>query len=154
AVEAFVQKGDAGFWAMAAQLWKLQPTGLTREAIERGAGEIGLNVPKLQAAIDAGTHRAAVEADKKIAESLRISGTPAFAINDYFLGGAQPLAKFKRLVDKALGPKVPPTPESLHGANKPSTPPPSAAAPSGAPASPPSAPAGVRMGAKHIMIMF
>ncbi len=33
-----------------------------------------------------------------------ISGTPAFAINDYYVSGAQPLSKFKRIVEKALGP--------------------------------------------------
>jgi protein-disulfide isomerase len=32
-----------------------------------------------------------------------MSGTPAFVINGYFIGGAQPFAKFKKIIDKALG---------------------------------------------------
>jgi protein-disulfide isomerase len=141
AVEAFRQKGDAGFWAMAERLWEDQSdTGLSRPEIERKAAEIGLDVPRLKGALDAGTHRAAVAADSAIADQLKITGTPSFAINDYYLGGAQPLSKLKRLVAKALGPREPPTPESLHGASK---------APSQ-----PSAAAGAVFGAKHIVIMF
>ncbi|WP_437744014.1 thioredoxin domain-containing protein [Sorangium sp. So ce1504] len=159
-IEAFRQKGDAGFWAMAQRLWEdPSENGLGREALERHAAAIGLDVAKFGAALDSGAHRAAVEADRKLAERLHITGTPSFAINDYFLAGAQPTAHFKRLVDRALGPHDPPTKESLHGAGKPAAQPgaaqpapaqPGAAQP--APAQPP-ATAG-QMGAKHLLIMY
>ncbi|WP_437578039.1 thioredoxin domain-containing protein [Sorangium sp. So ce887] len=144
-IEAFRQKGDAGFWALAQRLWEDQSeSGLGRAALERHAAAIGLDVAKLRAALDSGAHRAAVEADRKLAERLHITGAPSFAINDYFLGGAQGTARFRRLVDLALGPHVPPTMESLHGASKPATQP-AAAQPSAAPG---------LMGAKHLVIMY
>lgn len=154
-VEAFRQKGEAGFWAMAQRLWEHQSEGLSREALERHAAAIGLDVAKLGAALDSGAHRAAVEADSKLAASLHITGTPSFAINDYFLSGAQPVARFKRLVDRALGPREPPTKESLHGAKpaaaQPAAAQPAAAQPTAAP-QPPMTPA--LMGAKHLLVMY
>ncbi|WP_437781481.1 thioredoxin domain-containing protein [Sorangium sp. So ce1097] len=144
-VEAFRQKGEAGFWAMAQRLWDHQSEGLSREALERHAAAIGLDVAKLGAALDSGAHRAAVEADSKLAASLHITGTPSFAINDYFLSGAQSASRFKRLVDRALGPREPPTKESLHGAKR-------AAAPPAAAPQPPVTPG--LMGAKHLLVMY
>ncbi|WP_437623596.1 thioredoxin domain-containing protein [Sorangium sp. So ce1151] len=154
-VEAFRQKGDAGFWAMAQRLWEDQSeAGLSREALERHAAAIGLDVAKLVAALDSRAHRAAVEADQKLAASLHIKGTPSFAINDYFVDGEQPAARFKRLVARALGPHEPPTTESLHGAQKPAAQPstaqPSTAQPS---AAQPAAAPGF-LGAKHLLIMY
>ncbi|WP_437906878.1 thioredoxin domain-containing protein [Sorangium sp. So ce327] len=174
-IEAFRQKGEAGFWAMAQRLWEDQSeSGLGREALENHAAAIGLDVAKFRAALDSGAHRAAVEADLKLAERLHITGTPSFAINDYFLGGAQPTAHFKRLVDRALGPHDPPTKESLHGAGKPAAQPgaaqptpaqpgaaqPGAAQPGAAQpgaAQPPPAQGALipgMLGAKHLLIMY
>ncbi|WP_437531460.1 thioredoxin domain-containing protein [Sorangium sp. So ce726] len=164
-IEAFRQKGEAGFWAMAQRLWEdPSESGLGRGALEGHAAAIGLDVAKFRAALDSGAHRAAVEADQKLAERLHITGTPSFAINDYFLGGAQPITHFKRLVDRALGPHDPPKKESLHGAGKPAagaaqpTPAqPSAAQPTPGAAQPVPAqsPATVgQMGAKHLLIMY
>ncbi|WP_441289077.1 DsbA family protein [Sorangium sp. KYC3313] len=136
-IEAFRQKGEAGFWAMAQRLWEdPSENGLGRAALERHAAAIGLDVAKFRAALDSGAHRAAVEADRKLAERLHITGTPSFAINDYFVSGAQGTMRFKRLVDRALGPHDPPTKESLHGAGKPAAQP-GAAQPT--PAQPPAA---------------
>ncbi|WP_437734837.1 thioredoxin domain-containing protein [Sorangium sp. So ce1335] len=150
-VEAFRQKGEAGFWAMAQRLWEDQSeSGLGREALERHAAAIGLDVAKLGAALDSGAHRAAVEADSKLAASLHITGTPSFAINDYFLSGAQSASRFKRLVDRALGPREPPTKESLHGA-QPAAAQPAAAQPAAAP-QPPTTPG--LLGAKHLLVMY
>lgn len=146
AVEAYQQKGDAGFWAMAERLWEDQSdTGLSRPEIERKAAAIGLDMAKLRNALDTGAHRAAVEAEAALADQLHITGTPSFAINDYYLGGAQPLSTFKKLVEKALGPYEPPTPEALHGAAKAQ---PQPAAPQ------PAAATGTMFGAKHLLIMY
>ncbi|WP_437984159.1 thioredoxin domain-containing protein [Sorangium sp. So ce117] len=164
-IEAFRQKGEAGFWAMAQRLWEdPSESGLGRGALEGHAAAIGLDVAKFRAALDSGAHRAAVEADQKLAERLHITGTPSFAINDYFLGGAQPITHFKRLVARALGPHDPPTKESLHGASKPAVQPaaaqpapaqPGAARPGAAQPTPAQPPAAVgQMGAKHLLIMY
>jgi len=157
-VEAFRQRGDAGFWAMADSFFKEQENGpLSRDKIEKCAAAVGLDMAKLKAALDAGTHRATVEAEATLAHNLGISGTPAFAINDYYLSGAQSLRSYKRLVDKALGPHEPIAPGSLHSQRRAVAPSP---APSGvAPSPSPSAQAApsatqALFGAKHLLIMY
>ena len=102
--EAFKQKGSDGFWKMHDLLFKNQKTegGLKREALDKYAGEIGLDASKFKAALDSGTHKAVVEADKKAAQDAGIQGTPGFIINGYFINGAQPYPKFKKVIDRAL----------------------------------------------------
>jgi protein-disulfide isomerase len=43
-----------------------------------------------------------VEADQKLADQLAINGTPSFVINGRLLMGAQPIARFKSVVDEEL----------------------------------------------------
>ena len=102
--EALRQKGNAGFWRLHALLLEHQgaPGGLARPALERYAGEAGLDLPKFRDALDQGRHKAAVAADAKASDDAGITGTPAFVINGYYLSGAQPYARFKRLIDRAL----------------------------------------------------
>jgi protein-disulfide isomerase len=104
AIEAHRQKGDAGFWKMHGLLFEAQatPDGLKRQALEKHAAAVGLDIAKFKAALDSGAHTAQVEQDKKIAEAAKIGGTPAFVINGYFLSGAQPFAKFRKVIDRAL----------------------------------------------------
>jgi protein-disulfide isomerase len=103
AMEAFAQKGATGFWKMHDLLLSdTTASNLDRPALERHAASLGLDARRFAAALDAGTHRAAVEADAKVAASAGIRGTPGFVVNGYFVSGAQPLAKFKKLVRRAL----------------------------------------------------
>ena len=106
ALEVHAQQGDAGFWKMHDLLFK-DPSSqnLDRAGLERHAASLGLDLAKFRAALDAGTHRAAVDADKKIAEAAGINGTPTFVINGILVIGAQPLATFKKAVKQALGAK-------------------------------------------------
>ncbi|MDC0743822.1 thioredoxin domain-containing protein [Polyangium mundeleinium] len=164
-VEAFRQKGEAGFWAFSARLWEDQTEqGLSRPAIERKAAEAGLDVAKLSAALDARTHWKVVQADLELAERLKITGTPAFVINDYFVGNAQPLRNFKRIVTRALKPNEPIASGTLKAdARQPvplvaTSPPPLSPPPSPSPAPPAPAasavtPAG-HLGAKHLIVMY
>jgi protein-disulfide isomerase len=102
-LEAFRQKGDAGFWKMHERLFKDQSSaGLDRAALDQHAAAVGLDAAKFAAALDSGAHKATVERDLKIAEAAGISATPACVINGYFISGAQPLAKFRKLIDRAL----------------------------------------------------
>jgi protein-disulfide isomerase len=108
--EAFVQKGNDGFTKMRELIFKHQgdPDGLKRPQLESYAAQAGLDPAALGKALDAGTHKAAIDADKKAASAAGISGTPAFVVGPYSLSGAQPLAKFKKLVDRVLAePSVP-----------------------------------------------
>ncbi|MRG93639.1 thioredoxin domain-containing protein [Polyangium spumosum] len=157
AVEAFRQKGEAGFWAFSAKLWEAQSQGLDRAVIEQMAAEVGLDVPKLSAALDTRAHWKVVQADVELAGRLKISGTPGFVINDYFLSGAQPLHAFQRYVNKALKRELI-APDLLKAdARQPvalvaTVPPPFGTSPSSAPA--PGAVAQVRLGAKHLLVMY
>ncbi|HEU4412676.1 MAG TPA: thioredoxin domain-containing protein [Polyangiaceae bacterium] len=104
AVEMYKQKGNDGFWKFHDRLFDEQQAegGLERPALERYAAELGADLAKFRQALDERTHKAAVEADSKLADDADLGGTPAFVINGYFLGGAQPLPKFKKLIDRAL----------------------------------------------------
>lgn len=107
AMEAYQQKGSAGFFAMYELLFagQGQQGGLERPALEGYAAQLGLDLMKLRDALDHQTHKAVIDADAKIAEDAGMSGTPAFVINGYYVSGAQPLAKFKKVVRQALSGK-------------------------------------------------
>jgi protein-disulfide isomerase len=100
-VEAFKQKGSAGFWAMHDLLFEDQ-SNLDRASLEQKAATVGLDRARFAAALDGRAHRAAVEADGKVADAAGLTGTPAFVINGYVVKGAQPLHVFKRMVKLAL----------------------------------------------------
>ncbi|MFO0679666.1 MAG: thioredoxin domain-containing protein [Polyangiaceae bacterium] len=103
-VEAFKQKGSDGFWKMHKLLFDHQKDqdGLKREKLDSYAKEIGLDMGKFKTALDTQAHKAAVEADAKAGNEAGISGTPAFVVGNYFVSGAQPFPKFKKLIDRAL----------------------------------------------------
>ncbi|MEO5727838.1 MAG: thioredoxin domain-containing protein [Byssovorax sp.] len=103
--EAYAQKGNVGFWKMHGLLFEKQGSGpevLQRPALESYAETLGLDMPKFKKALDANTHKAFVDSESAVADKAGISGTPAFVINGYFISGAQPFAKFKKIIDKAL----------------------------------------------------
>ena len=99
--EALKQKGSDGFWKMHKIMFENQQK-LAREDLEGYAKTIGLDMDKFKAALDSHVHKAAVDADDKVGTDLGISGTPAFLINGYYVSGAQPFPKFKKLIDKAM----------------------------------------------------
>ncbi|MDI1481770.1 thioredoxin domain-containing protein [Polyangium sp. y55x31] len=101
AMEAYKQKGNDAFWKMHDAFFQDQ-TQLDRASIERTATALGLDVQKVLAAIDGQTYKALIDADIKAGEDVGITGTPAFVINGYLVSGAQPLGKFKKVVDLAL----------------------------------------------------
>ena len=100
--EALAQKGQDGFWKMHDKLFANQQH-LKRGDLDDYASELQ---PRHQ-----GSRRArstprrtkrSIDGDDRIGTDIGISGTPAFLINSYYLSGAQPLPKFKKLIDKAL----------------------------------------------------
>ncbi|WP_394843458.1 thioredoxin domain-containing protein [Pendulispora brunnea] len=104
AQEAFKQKGSEAFWKMHDLLFENQGTegGLKREALDKYAQQIGLDMAKFKLALDNQVHKAEVDADMKVANDAGINGTPAFIINGYYVNGAQPYAKFRKVIDRAL----------------------------------------------------
>ncbi len=69
---------------------------------------MNLDMDKWKAALDGSTHSAEIEADKASANADQIGGTPAFLIvpnnakSGYFINGAMPYGKFRKLVERAL----------------------------------------------------
>jgi protein-disulfide isomerase len=104
AMEAFKQKGSDGFWKYHDKLFENQsnPGGLERPALEKYAEELGLDMAKFKAALDNHTHKAAIEAESKLADDAGIRGTPGIMVNGYFIGGAQPVDNFVKVIDLAL----------------------------------------------------
>jgi FKBP-type peptidyl-prolyl cis-trans isomerase len=103
--EAFAQKGNEGFAKMRKLLFQNQAgEGLAQPALEGYAKTLGLDATRFRAALDRHIHAAGVAADEKAAHDAGLSGTPAFVVGTYYLSGAQPLAKFKKLVERTLSP--------------------------------------------------
>ena len=100
-VEAYKQRGAAAFWKIHDEMLK-SPSDLKRPRLDGYAAQLGLDMTKWNAALDHGTHRASVDAETGVANTAGITGTPAFLINGYFLSGAQPYAKFRKVIERAL----------------------------------------------------
>lgn len=101
--EAHAQKGNEGFTKMRALLFGAQgKQGLKRSELEAMAQQLGLDMKKFGDALDQHRHKAVIEADDKAASAAGINGTPAFIIGNYYLSGAQPIAKFQKLVERTL----------------------------------------------------
>jgi len=102
--EAYVQKGNAGFWAMHDKMFEAQgnPDGIKRAGLEKIAQDVGLDMDKFKSALDSGKDKARVDKDAAIASKAGISGTPSFVINGYYVSGAQPIEKFKKLIALAM----------------------------------------------------
>ena len=99
-VEAFVQKGNAGFWALHDLLFANQ-RALDRENLIALGEQAGLDSTKLRAALDDRRHRARVKAGSGAAAALGVRGTPSFLINGRPLKGAQPYSRFDDMVKQA-----------------------------------------------------
>ncbi len=104
--EAYAQKGNAG-WVKMHDLLFANPQALKRSDLDGYAAKIGLDGGMFARALDNHTHKAAIDADDKAVTDAGASGTPAFFIGPFFLSGAQPVAKFRRLVDRALAEPAP-----------------------------------------------
>jgi protein-disulfide isomerase len=94
--------GDQGkFWEMHDKIFADQQH-LDRPTYEKYAEELGLNMGKFKAALDANKGTEAIEADSAAGGKIGARGTPAFFINGKFLSGAQPFEMFKTKIDEEL----------------------------------------------------
>jgi protein-disulfide isomerase len=73
-----------------------------RADVELLARELGLDMIRFRADLDAGTYRSTLARDLADAKSLGVSGTPMFFINGRPVHGAQPLRVFATIVDEEL----------------------------------------------------
>jgi protein-disulfide isomerase len=94
--------GEQGkFWEMHGKIFANQQS-LDRPTYEKYAGELGLNMGKFKAALDAEKGKEAIQADAAAGGKIGARGTPAFFINGKFLSGAQPFEMFKSKIDEEL----------------------------------------------------
>jgi len=89
------------FWQMHDKLFENQKA-LDRASLEKYAAELGLNMSKFKAALDANKFQARIDDDIKLASSVGAGGTPAFFINGKLLSGAQPFDAFKTQIDDEI----------------------------------------------------
>jgi len=99
--EAFAQGGNSMFWALHDRLFANAPN-LERAEIDRAAGEIGLDMGRFMAALDAHSHRDAIERDRSLAQAVGAVGTPTAFVNGWMIRGAQPIEAFQTLIDREL----------------------------------------------------
>ena len=101
AIEVQRQHGDKAFWKMAGVLFA-NNGHLTDPDLEAYATKLGVDLNRYQAAMSGGVHRPTIVVDRTAAAAAGLKGTPAFLINGYYLGGAQPLSEFRKVIDYAL----------------------------------------------------
>jgi protein-disulfide isomerase len=100
AAEAAREQGR--FWEMHDQLFAHQQA-LGPEDLEARARALGLDLARFRASMAAEGARARIDGDRRLGETLGVSGTPSFFINGHRLIGAQPFASFKAVIDAELG---------------------------------------------------
>ncbi len=125
ALEARAEKGDKGFWAAhdllfakecsgspkapnrqacmdAGGTWMDNQVSLADPDLLRYAKALGLDAAKVSAAISAKKYAATIDEDQDLADEVGASGTPTFFINGRRLVGAQPVEKFREIIDEEL----------------------------------------------------
>jgi protein-disulfide isomerase len=100
-IEALNQKGIKSFWEAHHLLFKNQKA-LSDDDLAKYAGELGLDVEKVKAAIAENKYASIIQADSDLADDLEASGTPHFFVNGRRVKGAQPVDAFKAVIDEEL----------------------------------------------------
>ena len=89
------------FWPLSDLLFKQQKT-FSDNKIRTFAEQVGLDMVKLNACIDSGEGKRAVEADIAEGDALGISSTPSFFVNGHYIGSLPPEG-LDALIDRELG---------------------------------------------------
>jgi protein-disulfide isomerase len=89
------------FWEMHDKMFANQQA-LDRDALERYAGELKLDMGKFKAALDSNKFDAQISKDSSEGAQIGANGTPTFFINGRQLVGAQPIESFKAIIDEEL----------------------------------------------------
>ncbi|HVY32137.1 MAG TPA: thioredoxin domain-containing protein [Polyangiaceae bacterium] len=94
-------KGNDAFWKMHDALFENQAS-LEDDDLEELIKKQGLNKAALDAAAKSPKISAKLQASQQLADDFEARGTPHFFINGRRLSGAQPLDKFKALIEEQL----------------------------------------------------
>ncbi|HVU52107.1 MAG TPA: thioredoxin domain-containing protein [Polyangia bacterium] len=105
AAEAAMAAGAQGkFWEMHDKLFANQQS-LDRATYEKYAQELGLDMAKFKADLDANKYKDAIDAEQKEGTAVGVTGTPAVFINGRKISGAYPFETFKKIADEELAKK-------------------------------------------------
>ena len=100
--QALLAAGDQGrYWEMHDKLLEKSPD-LSREKLVAYAGEVGLDVARFTAALDAMKHKALIDKDVEMAVELDFYNTPTFVINGRVVIGNVPYKHLKKVVEEEL----------------------------------------------------
>jgi len=100
--EVYDQAGNEKFWAYHDLLFANQQ-GLTRPNLESWAEQVGgIDMGQFRAALDGTEHQDAITEDQAIATRIDARGTPHFVINGVKIAGAQPVERFKEIIDAQM----------------------------------------------------
>ncbi len=101
AAQAAVEASEQGlFWEFYDVLHD-NGTVVDRGALERYAGQVGMNVSDLEQALDSAEHADAVDADVALGTAAGVRGTPSWFVNGVFYSGAHPMAFLENAVETA-----------------------------------------------------
>jgi len=93
--------GDQGkFWEYRAAMFEADR--ISDELHEKTAAGLGLDAGDFRACLESEKHADAVDNDLAEAQSLGLTGTPAFLINGVVLSGAVPFDAFREVIDAEL----------------------------------------------------
>jgi protein-disulfide isomerase len=105
--EALKQRGQDAFWALHDKMF-INQEHLKRDNLDGYAKDLGLDMGKWRAALDDNAHADEVNADVRAAEEMGVGSTPDFLVVPsgtsvgYFLRGAQPYSRFRKLLARAF----------------------------------------------------
>ncbi|MBK7860231.1 MAG: thioredoxin domain-containing protein [Archangiaceae bacterium] len=102
ATAALAAGAQGKYWEMHDKMFANQQN-LDEASLEKYAQEIGLNLEKWKTDRNAQSVSDQISHDQGQAASLGANGTPAFFINGRKLSGAQPIDRFKALIDEEVG---------------------------------------------------
>ncbi len=102
AAEATECAGDQGkFWEMHDWMFDNQKE-LAVDDLKTAAANLGMNSSEFNGCLDSGKYEGKVKNDTEEAKGLGLSGAPAFFVNDTLISGAQPIEKFREVIDAEL----------------------------------------------------
>jgi protein-disulfide isomerase len=92
------------FWEYHDKLFTLAQQGqeLLRSRLKSVAAELALDSSKFDSCLDSSKYLDEVQEDFAAGQSAGVTGTPAFLINGELIIGAQPIEKFRELIEQEL----------------------------------------------------
>jgi protein-disulfide isomerase len=103
AAKAAMAAGEQGkFWEMHEALFKAQDRFKEEGIFEELAEEIGLDMKRFNKDRQNPQYQRTIDQDMKQGQAAGVRGTPAFFINGTRVEGAQPVSKFKALIEEEL----------------------------------------------------